>query len=296
MITDIGPYYLYRHIRLDKNQPFYVGIGTKDYKWNGYSILYNEAIRKDRDNKIWTAITNKAKWRVEILLESDDYQFIKDKEIEFISLYGRIDLETGILANLTNGGDGCHGFKPTKEQLEKMKSAQSKRYKKIVGIKIEDSSIHNFESVSQAASLCKTTQSNIRKSCKECNKTIDGKVKNTSKGYIFCYEKDYNFSLNYKYGYSSNLRDFSNQIAAAVKTVYQYDRELNLIKKWNSCVEADRFYKLKEGYISGISGRNKRENTSFAAAKFIWLYDIVEKVGEIKRKNGVITPIWKIKK
>lgn len=34
MIEPEGKYYLYRHIRLDKNQPFYIGIGTKP-NWNG---------------------------------------------------------------------------------------------------------------------------------------------------------------------------------------------------------------------------------------------------------------------
>ena len=29
MIDNYGKYYLYRHIRLDKNEPFYIGIGTK---------------------------------------------------------------------------------------------------------------------------------------------------------------------------------------------------------------------------------------------------------------------------
>lgn len=33
-------HYLYRHIRLDKNQPFYIGIGTKKDK--KYSTLFSE--------------------------------------------------------------------------------------------------------------------------------------------------------------------------------------------------------------------------------------------------------------
>ncbi len=296
MITDLGDFYLYRHIRLDKNEPFYVGIGTKDYKNNGFSIHYNEAIRKDRDNKIWKAITNKTKWKVEILLESDDYEFIKQKEIEFVSLYGRIDLGTGILSNLTNGGEGCYGFKPTVGQLEKMKIAQSKNYKRIIGVKINDNSIHNFKSVTEASQLCNTTSANIRKSCKEYKKSKDGKLRISSKGFTFHYEKDDNLSLSYKYSKGFNSRDMKNTILANIKTVYQYDKKFKLIKKWDSCIEADRFYKLKDNYISCIAGRNKRLNQSCTANGFIWLYDIVEKVGENKRKNGVITPIWKISK
>lgn len=32
MIVDNGKYYLYRHIRLDKNEPFYIGIGSRSEK------------------------------------------------------------------------------------------------------------------------------------------------------------------------------------------------------------------------------------------------------------------------
>ena len=32
------------------------------------------------------------------------------KEIEFIKLYGRINLKTGVLANLTDGGEGSQNI------------------------------------------------------------------------------------------------------------------------------------------------------------------------------------------
>lgn len=100
-------YYLYRHIRLDKNEPFYIGIGTKkDRMFTIQETEYDRAYVSHRKNNIWKKITNKSKYRVEIIFESDNYELIKQKEIEFITLYGRIDLGKGILANLTGGGDG----------------------------------------------------------------------------------------------------------------------------------------------------------------------------------------------
>lgn len=98
-------YYLYRHVRLDKNVPFYVGIGTKtkdNLKYGTYTRAHS--IRKK--NVIWNSIVNKTDYIVDILLETNDYEFLKQKEIEFVALYGRIDLETGILSNMTNGGEG----------------------------------------------------------------------------------------------------------------------------------------------------------------------------------------------
>ena len=114
-------HYLYRHIRLDKNEPFYIGIGTKsDRKHPNLKSEYRrayETIRKE--SSIWNKIINKTEYDVEILFESDNYDFIKEKEIEFIILYGRISKNTGCLANLTDGGDGSVGYKPSQKQIEK---------------------------------------------------------------------------------------------------------------------------------------------------------------------------------
>ena len=48
------------------------------------------------------------------------FNFIKEKEVEFISLYGRYDLGLGTLCNKTNGGDGCLGLIHTDEAKLKM--------------------------------------------------------------------------------------------------------------------------------------------------------------------------------
>lgn len=94
-------YYLYRHIRLDKNEPFYIGIGTgRRYKY------------KQGRNKIWNSIVikNDGIFEYEILLANltKEEAFLKEKE--FIKLYGRKDLNTGCLANLTDGGDGANNM------------------------------------------------------------------------------------------------------------------------------------------------------------------------------------------
>lgn len=122
MIEKEGKHYLYRHIRLDTQQPFYIGIGHKS-KGNkiSHQSTYYRAYNHHNRNKHWRSIVDKFGYEVEILLESDDYEFIKQKEIEFIALYGRRDIKTGILVNLTDGGDGSVGFKHTQETLDLLK-------------------------------------------------------------------------------------------------------------------------------------------------------------------------------
>lgn len=116
MIVDNGKYYLYRHIRLDKNEPFYVGIGTK--KKSKYHIeTYIRAHTKYKRGIIWQRVTEKTKYEIEIVLESDDRAYVLQKEKEFIKLYGRMDIKTGTLANLTDGGEG--GSNKSREQLDK---------------------------------------------------------------------------------------------------------------------------------------------------------------------------------
>lgn len=106
MIVENGKYYLYRHIRLDKNEPFYIGVGTKDgNKYSRKTTEYKRAFVKFTRNKYWKSIVNKTLYDVEIVIESNNKEFIKKKEIEFIKLYGRKDINTGVLANMTNGGD-----------------------------------------------------------------------------------------------------------------------------------------------------------------------------------------------
>lgn len=92
--------YVYRHIRLDKNEPFYIGIGSGGYK-------RAKSIRGR--NKIWKGIVDRTSYEVEIMLDDLGWQEAREKEKEFISLYGRIDKNNGPLCNLTEGGDGTLG-------------------------------------------------------------------------------------------------------------------------------------------------------------------------------------------
>jgi len=142
--------YVYRHIRLDKNEPFYIGIGSDNL--GKYKRAYFIGNRKTK-NPHWFNIINKTKYEVEIILDNLTWEEACQKEIEFIKLYGRKDLGTGILCNKTDGGDGTlnlkvseetklkqrlaklnkpgskKGFKCSKEQIEKMKEVSIKNSK-----------------------------------------------------------------------------------------------------------------------------------------------------------------------
>lgn len=104
MIVESPQYCLYRHIRKDINLPFYVGVGIINNKTNSIKKRYKRAYVNNGRNDIWNKITKKTDYTVEIMLESDNKENIEMKEVEFIKLYGRIDLGTGSLCNFTDGG------------------------------------------------------------------------------------------------------------------------------------------------------------------------------------------------
>ena len=111
--------YVYRHIRLDKNEPFYIGIGSSDD--------VNRAFIKNGRNKLWSDIYSKTDIDIEILMNNLTWEEAKQKEKEFIALYSRIDNNTGTLANLTNGGAGMLGFRFNEEARKNMSIAQKNK-------------------------------------------------------------------------------------------------------------------------------------------------------------------------
>jgi hypothetical protein len=103
---------LYRHIRTDKQEVFYIGIGENE------SRAYNKINR----TRIWKNTAAKG-YEIEILFEDLTWEQAKEKEKEFIALYGRRDLGLGTLVNLTDGGEGTVGFRHTKETKDKCRLA-----------------------------------------------------------------------------------------------------------------------------------------------------------------------------
>ena len=104
--------YLYRHIRKDKDEVFYIGIGSdEDYK---------RANNKSRRNPYWKTIVNNYGYDVDIMIDDMSWEDACLKETEFISYYGRKDLNKGTLVNMTDGGDGRYNSSPSNQTKEKL--------------------------------------------------------------------------------------------------------------------------------------------------------------------------------
>ena len=100
--------YVYRHIRKDKNEVFYIGIGC--------SANYKRAFQTHKRNPFWERTASLTEFEVEILFDNLTWEEACEKEKEFIALYGRRDLGKGTLVNLTDGGDGGKGVVKSNEE------------------------------------------------------------------------------------------------------------------------------------------------------------------------------------
>jgi hypothetical protein len=104
-------FYVYRHIRLDTNSTFYVGKGKNNRAWS-----------KRNRNNYWKNIVSSCGYKVEILFNNLQESEAFQKEIELIEFYKK---QNECEANLTEGGLGSSGWKPTKEWIDKRKEKSS---------------------------------------------------------------------------------------------------------------------------------------------------------------------------
>jgi len=113
--------YVYRHIRKDINQPFYIGVGLSNDN-------YYRSRQKSKRNKHWQNIVSLSEYDVQIIFDDVSKQFALEKEIELISLYGR-KCDGGTLCNMTLGGEGTLGKSPTNRRIVYAKSKDGSTFK-----------------------------------------------------------------------------------------------------------------------------------------------------------------------
>jgi hypothetical protein len=109
---------VYRHIRLDTEEVFYIGIGNEKRPYD----------KKGR-NEIWNRVVDKAGYRVEIIHSGLTWEECIEKEIVLIKFYGRKDKGEGPLVNLTDGGEGNVGFIYPEESKAKISQTLKEYFK-----------------------------------------------------------------------------------------------------------------------------------------------------------------------
>lgn len=103
----MNDFYVYRHIRLDSNTPFYIGKG-KGFR----------AGKKTRRNQYWNNIVKSVGYKVEIVISNLTEEQSFRKEQELIKLYKKFGY---CEANMSEGGEGPSN--PCKETRQKMSNS-----------------------------------------------------------------------------------------------------------------------------------------------------------------------------
>jgi len=222
--------YLYRHIRLDKNEPFYVGIATH------LKRAYDKSSRK---NKIWKSIIAKTDYEVQILFDDLTREEALEKEKEFISIYGRIDLKNGTLSNHTDGGEYFNGLwnkgrKASEETKAKQREAAKNKPPMSEETKRKISNSHKGKSISEETKI-KLSLINI--GTKKNPWTAERRIK------------------------------IENSWKSKIEKISQYDLEMNLIKIWDNRIIASEELNIKKDWIRNCL-RGKMKN----AGGFIFSY------------------------
>jgi len=106
-------FYTYAYLREDKT-PYYIGKGKRNRAYNKHQK--GISVPKDKSRIIFLK---------QNLTETEAFRH----EIYMIAVFGRKDLGTGILRNMTNGGEGASGYKFSEESKEKIRQkAKGRKY------------------------------------------------------------------------------------------------------------------------------------------------------------------------
>ena len=113
----MNDFYVYAYLRSKDSKngksgtPYYIGKGKGD---RAFASNHNVHLPKDKNNVVTLSAG---------MNEFDAFQ----AEMLLIFLHGRIDLGTGCLRNMTDGGEGNSGWKPSEETLLNMSAASKGR-------------------------------------------------------------------------------------------------------------------------------------------------------------------------
>ena len=231
-------YYLYRHIRLDKNIPFYIGIGTKpiNVKFKSLKREFWRAYSKSHRNKFWKNITNKTKYEIEILYEDNNFEIIKEKEKEFIKLYGRKDLKKGELCNLTDGGEGTVNYIPNIDSI-------NKRLEKIGKEVLDIETDIVYDSIKELANTLNIYPNKVIKLIRDQDryiylnnsKNIEIKKKNLQKLTSRRFAKKSSTSFYKGVSWNKEKKKWVSQIRIENKKIFlgYFDNEIDAFNKYN---------------------------------------------------------------
>jgi len=180
------------------HKPFYIGIGI-EYRMTAHFTPFNLSKKSIKNNIIKSISKERDElpifYKIYENLEVDEAHLI---EINFIKRFGKIKNKTGILSNLTDGGDGTNGYNHTEQYKQSLR-------KKVYQYNLDGSFLKEWNALKDVITYYNLSGgSGVRKSI---NKNI------SCSGYLWSYEYKQQLSPHlkkqFKYKYTIVKDDFN---------------------------------------------------------------------------------------
>lgn len=224
--------YVYKHTRLDKNEVFYIGIGSDD------KGKFTRAYSKKRRSKFWKDLTKNIDYEVEILYNDITWEEACQKETELIIKYGYSWNNTGILCNMVKDDSEI--------KLLAREGSSNKNSKEVHQYSLSGDYIQSFSSVVKAKKEFPCDIYNA----------ASGRVPSAG-GYQWRF---------IKYDKLDSYSSESSRINRS-KTIYQYAKQGFLIKEWKGTKQPSEALNINRTAI-----RNCLAGLSKTAGGYVWKY------------------------
>ena len=169
-MDDLKKYYTYAYLREDRT-PYYIGKGTENRAFKRSKTDIKPPIDKSRVIFLKQQLTEEEAFKHEIYM---------------IAVFGRKDLGTGILRNLTDGGEGCSGLIHSEDTRNKRSKSNkgnthSEETKKKIGVahsgkQISEEHKEKLRDFNIGKKLSKSTKIKISEVTKGQNNPFYGKT------------------------------------------------------------------------------------------------------------------------
>lgn len=275
----------YVYVYLDQRKPGVWSYGDKKFEYQPFYIGKGKRNRMNQhlqpksrsDNSIKSNIINAVEKELgELpihykLFENLSFEQSNEIETSLIQHFGRIDINTGILANMTDGGEGFKNMTITESARNKMSEVKINMFigkkspssKKVIQYSLKGEFIKEWDSLSDITRETGICFKGISACCRSKCKTF--------KGYVW------------KYNGTAYIPIIKAEVIERRKKVYQYTLDGKFIKEWESVSKAAM--DLKVNHISGAClGQFK------CAGGFQWSFVFLgNKIESVKYDNTKIS-------
>lgn len=219
----------YNNIYTFDCQPFYVGKG-KHHRMKGHLQPKSLCDNSIKSNTINAIIRETGKIPTHYKIEEKlSFEEANELETKLIKHFGRRDIGTGILTNMTDGGEGFKNVVFTKETREKMSKAKigkisgtrNGKSKKVLQFDLEGNLIREWDYLTQITEETGMSFKTISNCCRGITKS--------SLGFIWKYN-----------GSAYERQSIIPEAKDKRKIIYQYSSEGDFIKSYESVSSAKR--------------------------------------------------------